>query len=328
MSFADLKRKSKSSIETLRSQLEKQEQPKNYEDDRFWNLQRTKEGNGAAIIRFLPQSEEDLKRELPKPWVEWSEFNFQASNGKWYIEKSLRSLNQPDPMYEYNGELWASGNKEQARKQNQNKKYAANILVVKDPICPENEGKVFLFKFGPQIYKMILDKAFPERNKTGGNKLDELLGEDSPTDSKQNETVDVTNIYTGENLKLKIYKKEDGFFTYDKSSWAGESPLADSDKKIEEIWKQCYCLSDLVAPNQFKTYDELNERVNAIRGISKGKSMPSKPAKQIPTASDNLRYSSNENSAMDDFGDADSELTDDNIAEFFGMAEENDTIPF
>ena len=231
-------------------------------------------------------------------------------------------------MYEYNGELWASGNKEQARKQNQNKKYAANILVVKDPICPENEGKVFLFKFGPQIYKMILDKAFPERNKTGGNKLDELLGEDSPTDSKQNETVDVTNIYTGENLKLKIYKKEDGFFTYDKSSWAGESPLADSDKKIEEIWKQCYCLSDLVAPNQFKTYDELNERVNAIRGISKGKSMPSKPAKQIPTASDNLRYSSNENSAMDDFGDADSELTDDNIAEFFGMAEENDTIPF
>lgn len=324
MSFADLKRKSKSSIDSIREQLEKKIQPKTFDDDRFWTLQRTKDGNGAAIIRFLPQSDEDLKRDLATPWVEWLEFNFKADNGVWYIEKSLRTLNQPDPMYEYNGELWASGNKVKAQKQRQTKKYVANILVVKDPVCPENEGKVFLFKFGPQIYKMISDKAYPRQNTGNTNELDKLLGEEAEVSEQSDEKIDVTDIYTGENLKIKIYQKDDGFYTYDKSSWAGPSPLADSDKKIEEIWKHCYCLTDLIAPDKFKTYEELLERVRKVRGIKSEMSS----MKTVDSPSQRTKPSTLENDFPFDDSEVDEALSDDNIAEFFNASSEDDNIPF
>ena len=166
MSFANLKSSRGSSIDKLVKAAEavstKTESKSGYGDDRFWKPTRDKAGNGYAVIRFLPaQDGEDL------PWVRYWDHGFKGPTGQWYIERSLTSIGQPDPVGELNSRLWNSGidaDKEKARDQKRRLHYVTNVMVVSDPANPDNEGKVFLYQFGKKIFDKIMDVMQPAKD--------------------------------------------------------------------------------------------------------------------------------------------------------------------
>ena len=248
-SFSALKRQRTSSLERLTKEINKlaNKETTSSNDDRYWQPEVDKAGNGYAIIRFLPAP---MNEELP--WVRMWNHGFQGPGG-WYIENSLTTLNQPDPVAEYNSKLWNSGNdkdKEIARKQKRRLNYIANIYVVKDPAHPENEGKVFLFKFGKKIFDKINEKMNPE------------FDDEKP--------LNPFDLWAGANFKLKIRKVE-GYRNYDKSEFDESAPLLDDDDDMEAIWKSQHSLAELVAADKFKSYDELKRRLEKVLSEPTGK---------------------------------------------------------
>jgi len=247
MSFSDLKKQSKlgSLTAKLVKEVEKMNTSSGSSDDRLWKLDVDKSGNGYAVIRFLPAPNgEDL------PFVKLYSHAFQGSGG-WYIENSLTTMNQKDPVSELNSELWNNGTdagKELARKQKRKLTYVSNIYVVKDPANPANEGKVFLFKYGKKIFDKLTAAMQPE--------------------FEDEEAIDPFDFWQGANFKLKA-KNVAGYRNYDSSEFARPEPLLDDDDAMEAIWKKQYSLAELVAADQFKTYDELKKRLDYVLG-SKG----------------------------------------------------------
>ena len=213
---------------------------KSYTDDRFWKLEGDKAGNGTATIRFLPRVEGD---ELP--WVRIFNHGFQGPTGKWYIENSLTTLGEADPVSEMNTQLWNSGseaNKKIAQERKRRLSYIANILVVSDPKHPENEGKVFLFKFGKKIFDKIMDKARP------------TFEDEKP--------VNVFDFWEGANFKLRMRKK-DGFTNYDESAFMEPSEIGDDDK-IVAIANAQHKLSEFLDRKNFKSYEELKKKLDEV----------------------------------------------------------------
>ena len=246
MSFANLKKQS--SLGSLTSKLVKEVEKMNSNggsgDDRLWKPEVDKAGNGYAVVRFLPAPDgEDL------PWAKIYTHAFQGPGG-WYIENSLTSLGQKDPVSEYNTQLWNSGidaDKETARKQKRKLSYYANIYVVKDPSNPQNEGKVFLFKFGKKIFDKIMSSMQPE--------------------FEDEEPINPFDFWQGADFKIKI-KKVAGYWNYDSSEFARAGTLGDlDDDELEAIWKKEYSLSEIVAPEQFKSYDDLKKRLDYVLGV-------------------------------------------------------------
>jgi len=244
MSFADLKKQSKlgSLTAKLVKEVEKMNNTGGSGDDRLWKLECDKSGNGYAVIRFLPAPNgEDL------PFVKLYSHAFQGPGG-WFIENSLTTLGQKDPVSEYNSLLWNNGTdagKDAARKQKRKLTYIANIYVVKDPANPENDGKVMLYKFGKKIFDKITAAMQPE--------------------FEDEEAIDPFDFWQGANFKLKA-KNVAGYRNYDSSEFAAQSPLLDDDDAMEAIWKKQYSLEEFVAPDQFKTYDELKKRLDYVLG--------------------------------------------------------------
>jgi len=253
MSFANLKKQSKlgSLTAKLVKEVEKMNNTGGSTDDRLWKLDVDKGGNGYAIIRFLPAPNgEDL------PFVKLYSHAFQGPGG-WYIENSLTTLGQKDPVSEYNTELWNNGTdagKETARKQKRKLTYISNIYVVKDPANPENEGKVFLFKYGKKIFDKLTAAMQPE--------------------FEDEEAIDPFDFWQGANFKLKA-KNVAGFRNYDSSEFAAVSPLLEDDDALEGLWKKQYSLAEIVATDQFKTYDELKKRLENVLRVTS--SRPSDP---------------------------------------------------
>jgi len=219
---------------------EDQSNKNKYQDDRLWKPELDKTGNGYAVIRFLPAKEgEDL------PWQRVWSHAFQDKGG-WYIENSLTTMSQKDPVSEENTRLWNTGvdsDKEIARKRKRKLSYYSNILVMSDPKHPEHEGKVFLFKFGKKIFDKITEAMQP------------AFEDESP--------INPFDFWKGANFKLKI-RKVDGYWNYDKSEFEAVTPVADSDDKIKAIWLKQYPLKPFLAPENFKSYDELKEKLNRV----------------------------------------------------------------
>ena len=248
MSFANLKKKSRSGslTEKLIRQVEKiNDKGSSNVDERIWKPVVDKSGNGYAIIRFLPEPEG-----CELPWSRVYTHAFQGTGG-WYIENSLTTLGQKDPVSEHNSELWNSGsdaNKEIARKQKRRLSYYSNIYVVSDPANPENEGKVFLYKYGKKIFDKLTAAMQPE--------------------FEDEEAIDPFDFWQGANFKLKA-KNVAGYRNYDSSEFAAPSPLLDDDDAMEALWKKQFSLAEIVAPDQFKTYDELKTRLDYVLGNKK-----------------------------------------------------------
>ena len=251
MSFADLKKQSKlgSLTAKLVKEVEKANNAGGNQDDRIWKLDVDKSGNGYAVIRFLPAPNgEDL------PFVKLYSHAFQGPGG-WYIENSLTTLGQKDPVSEYNTTLWNNGTdagKETARRQKRKLTYVSNIYVVKDPANPENDGKVFLFKYGKKIFDKLTAAMQPE--------------------FEDEEAIDPFDFWQGANFKLKA-KNVAGYRNYDSSEFAATSPLLDDDDALEALWKKQDSLQDFVAPDQFKSYEDLKKRLEYVLG-NKGRPAP------------------------------------------------------
>ena len=216
------------------------QEKKSYVDERLWKPELDKSGNGYAVIRFLPAVEgEDM------PWAKVWNHAFQGPTGQWYIENSLTTVGQKDPVSEHNTKLWNTGletDKETARKQKRKLQYFSNIYVVSDSKHPENEGKVFLYRYGKKIFDKLMAAMQPE------------FEDESP--------INPFDFWEGANFKLKI-RKVDGYWNYDKSEFETPSALGD-DSVIEGIWKKQYALKEFTASTNFKSYEELKTRLDAV----------------------------------------------------------------
>ena len=259
MSFANMKKNRNKSLESLIKETEKINSPSfgNGDDDRFWRTALDKSGNGYAVIRFLPApAGEDV------PWVRTFNHGFQGPGG-WYIENSLTTLGQKDPVSEYNTSLWNSGieaNKDIARKQKRRLTYISNIYIVKDPSNPENEGTVRLFKYGKKIFDKVNDMMNP---------------------SFEDETpVNPFDFWEGANFKMKI-RKVDGFSNYDKSEFDNPAPLLEDDDKMEEIWKTQHSLQEFLAPEHFKSYNDLKVKLDKILGTTTVSTVAGEPSPKL-----------------------------------------------
>ena len=244
MSFENMKSNSRSSFEKLTGELDKlSKKSESYKDDRIWKPELDKASNGYAVIRFLPTPKnEDL------PWVRVFNHGFKGPGG-WYIENSRTTIGDKDPVSEMNTQLWNSGvesDKDIARNRKRRLSYYANILVVSDPKNPQNDGKVFLYKFGKKIFDKIMEKMQPEfDDETAVNPFD---------------------FWTGANFRLKV-RKIAGFINYDKSEFEDASPLLDGDDtQLEELWQKQYSLADFSDPSNFKSYDELKAKLEKVLG--------------------------------------------------------------
>ena len=255
MSLENLKSMRGSSIDKLVKAAEAVSTAKpetnSYDDTRFWKPTRDKAGNGYAVIRFLPAKDgEDL------PWVRYWDHGFKGPTGLWYIENSLTSIGQDDPVSEHNSVLWNSGRDEDkalAREQKRRLHYVSNVLVVSDPSNPENEGKVFLYKFGKKIFDKIMDVMQPQ------------FADEEP--------VNPYDFWEGADFKLKIRKVE-GWVNYDKSEFSTPAPLFNGDEtQLQEVYDKLYSLQDFLDPKNYKSYDELKAKLNKVLGVSAGVSM-------------------------------------------------------
>jgi hypothetical protein len=255
MDINTLRKMRNSDFGKISSEFEKianpQSESKSYQDDRFWKLEADKAGNGTATIRFLPTAEGD-----DLPWVKIFSHGFQGPTGKWYIENSLTTIGENDPVGELNSRLWNTGNeadKETARKQKRKLSYVANVLIVSDPKHPENEGKVKLFKFGKKIFDKIMDKARP------------TFEDETP--------VNVFDLWAGADFKLRM-RKVDGYPNYDQSAFQEPSAITEDEDKMLAIVNGQHKLSEFLDRKNFKTYEELSRKLATVLD-SNGSNTPS-----------------------------------------------------
>ena len=245
MSFANLKRNSRTDIASLTKAAEAvgSGAQKSYVDERLWKPTMDKAGNGYAVIRFLPAPEgEEL------PWVRYWDHGFKGPTGQWYIENSLTTIGQDDPVSEMNSVLWNSGrdeDKEIARNRKRRLHYVSNIMVVSDPGNPDNNGKTFLYTFGKKIFDKIMDVMQPQ------------FQDETP--------VNPYDFWEGADFKLKIQQVA-GYRNYDKSEFSAAKALSDDDAKLETIYNTLYSLAEIVSPTNFKSYEELKAKLNRVLG--------------------------------------------------------------
>ena len=275
MSFADLKSKSMDVSKLVSAANEMTggtTEKKSYGDDRFWKPTVDEGGNGYAVIRFLPAGE---GQELP--WVRYWDHFFKGPSGQWYIEKSLTTIGQNDPVSELNSRLWNSGvedDKEIARKQKRRLHYVSNILVVSDPSNPANNGQVFLYDFGKKIFDKIMDKMQPE-----------FPGE---------EPVNPFDFWNGADFQLKI-RNVAGYRNYDKSEFKAPSALFEADEvKLEATYNQMFDINEFVEPTSFKPYDELKGRLQVVLGEAVGANAVTSTANVSQSAEENVGRSAPE----------------------------------
>jgi len=298
--FAALKRERTTSFDKLTKEVEKlssnNQQNNRNEDDRYWKPETDKAGNGYAVIRFLPAPQgEDV------PFVRIWNHGFQGPGG-WYIENSLTTIGQQDPVGEYNSKLWNSGNesdKEIVRKQKRRLTYISNIYVVSDPANPQNEGKVFLYKYGKKIFDKINEQMNPTfQDETAVNPFD---------------------LWEGANFKMKIRHVE-GYRNYDKSEFDAPTPLLEDDDEMEKVWNSQHSLATFIAPDQFKSYDQLKARLDRVLGLKAGAASLDEDVRQdtppAPVAEPTVGKSAK--ASWDDNED------DDNLAFFEKLAEDDD----
>ena len=309
MSFADLKNNRNNAIGKLTAAAEKVGggEKKSYTDDRFWTPTVDKAGNGYAVIRFLPAPQgEDL------PWVRYWDHGFKGPTGRWYIENSLTSIGQPDPVSEMNSKLWATGRQEDqdlVRTRKRRLHYVTNILVISDPANPANDGKIFLYKFGKKIFDKMLDLMQP------------AFQDEKP--------VNPFDFWAGADFKLKIRNVE-GYRNYDKSEFAPPAPLFAGDEgKLEQTYNKLNQLKEFTDAKNYKSYDELKRKIFEVLG-EEGQVLSTAESVELDTTASAPRYAATPAAAPQresfkpvEAGSVDEEDTGDTLSYFAKLAKED-----
>lgn len=287
--FAELKKNRKSNAAALAADLEKMTKGnERSKDETYWSPTVDKAGNGYAVIRFLPPPSGESA-----PYIRYWDHGFQGPTGKWYIEKSLTSIGGEDPVAQHNGKLWNASSddnspeRKQARKQKRRQHFVSNIQVIKDSANPETEGKVFKYKYGKKIFNKLNEKMNPEfEDETPMNPFD---------------------LWEGADFKLKIRMVE-GYRNYDKSEFDDPRPLSEDDDYLEQVWNQTHSLQAVIAPDQFKSYDELKKKLEMVLDLGS-----SSPANVRRAAAESRRTAEDDDGAMpsmkqDDIASAEADL--------------------
>jgi hypothetical protein len=243
LDFSKLKASSGSkSFEALNAEIAKFTQKvERGPDERFWTPTVDKAGNGYAIIRFLPALDETI------PFVRIYDHGFQGPTGKWYIENSLTTFEgEKDPVSDYNSQLWNSGvekDKDVARKQKRRLHFFSNILVIDDPVKPECNGKVYLFKYGKKIFNKLSEATTPQF-------ADEVA-------------FNAFDMFEGAPFKIKIRNIE-GYRNYDKSEFGKVGPISKDEDEIKAIWEKTFSLQELLDRKHFKSFADLAAKMNSV----------------------------------------------------------------
>lgn len=241
MSFSDYLKNRESAFSTMTESLKKDTITETRSDDNIWKPKMGSDGTGYAVVRFLPG--QDVNK---TPWVKVFDHGFQGPSGKWYIENSLTTLGQKDPVSEYNSKLWNSGieaNKDLARKQKRRTSYYANVLVIKDAADPSNEGKVKIYRFGQKIFEKIMGAMQPE------------FADEDP--------INPFDLIEGANFRIKL-KTVAGYWNYDSSDFERQSPLSEDESKLEAVFNAQHEVHDLVAADKFKSFEELQAKLMQV----------------------------------------------------------------
>lgn len=251
MSFADYKKKSKlgSLTDKLVEKFNKMDESSSKDDDsRIWTPKMGKSGTGEATIRFLPGG--GGKDE--EAYIEVYSHAFTGTTGKWLIEKCPTTIGQPCPVCDENRTLWSNGKEtvvrgnddSPGRKRKLN--YYSNVYIIDDPVNPENNGQVKLYKYGVKI-------------------LDKIKMAIKPA-SKRKRPLEVFDMFMGADFNIVINKKGK-YWNYDDSEFLDPEPLFDGDEdKLEEVYNSLYDLTELINPSTFKSKDELQARLDMVDG--------------------------------------------------------------
>ena len=273
MSFSDYLKNRESAFQTVTESLKKDVQSDVRQgDDNVWKPQMGTDGTGYAVVRFLPGK--DINK---TPWIKLFSHGFQGPTGKWFIENSLTTLGQKDPVSEYNSVLWNNGTeagKEQARKQKRRTNYYANVLVLKDPLDPSSEGKVKIFRFGQKIFDKVMNALQPE------------FADETP--------LNPFDLIEGANFRIKI-KTVAGYWNYDASEFEKPSPLSEDETRLEQVFNAQHDVHALIAPDQFKSYDELKDHLYTVLELTGG----SAPTQREPAERQPLPTAETSNSEAD-----------------------------
>jgi len=301
MSFANLKR-NRTDLGKLVEQAQNAtggEQKRQSQDERFWQPTRDKAGNGYAVIRFLPGKEDN-----GTPWVRYWDHAFKGPTGQWYIEKSLTSLGQQDPISELNSKMWNSGiesDKTIVRQRKRNLRYIANVLIISDPSAPENEGQVKLYRFGKKIFDKIMDSIQPQ------------FPDEAP--------VNPFDMWDGADFTLKIRKVE-GYPNYDASSFKQPAAMPGDDDALEAIYNKQYELSEWTDPKNYKTYDELKARLAMVLGEQAPRTMKQEATLELEDEIPNFDAPKPQEAAAIPTAESSMEDDDDIMAKFAALAQD------
>lgn len=216
-----------------------------YDDNRFWKPTLDKEkGVGGAVIRFLPVVDNSTL-----DYVEYRHYSFKfPATERWYIENSLYTFQEPDPVYELRQRLYKTqqeSDKILASSMRLNTAYVANILVVNDPAHPENNGKTFLYRYNKTIQGLIDTALKPEAD---------------PLTGKIEESMNAFDLVGGANLEIRISQTKQGW-DYEKTKWASPSAIVKSQEDFEKISSGLYNLTEFTDRKNFKSYDDLAKRL-------------------------------------------------------------------
>jgi len=229
-----------------------------YKDERIYYPQFNENDTAQAIIRFLPSPDTDI------PFV--SVYSHSIQGAGWYIENCPTTIKKECPACKANTAIWES-DPDTARKRKRKQSYYSNILIIKDPANPENEGKVFLYKYGKKVYDKIMSKIDP-----GSDSIEEPIM--------------VFDYYDGADFKLIIKKIQVGKYkmpNYDDSQFSAPSPVG-TDDEIEKYAESLYNLSEFTAPENFKSFDELQTKFERVTGVTGVESNNSTPRQNRPTS--------------------------------------------
>ena len=262
MSFSDYLKNRSTAFDSMKEAMKSDTITETKGDENIWKPTMGSDGTGYSVVRFLPGK--DINK---TPWVKLYSHGFQGPGGKWYIENSLTTVGQQDPVSEYNSKLWATGieeNRETARKQKRRTNYYANVLVIKDPANPSNEGKVMIYRFGQKIFDKIMTAMQPEF-------ADEVA-------------INPFDLIEGANFRIKL-KTVGGYWNYDASDFENVSALSEDDEKLEAVFNAQHDVHTLIAPDQFKSYDELQKKLSMVLGEAQpARVETSRKAAPLPTA--------------------------------------------
>jgi hypothetical protein len=308
MSFADYKKKSKlgSLTEKLVEKFNKMDEGSSREEDtRIWTPKMGKSGTGEATVRFLPGGgghDEDA-------YVEVYSHAFKGSTGKWLIEGCPTTIEETCPICDENRKLWAEGKEGIVRGDDDSPgrkrklSYYSNVYIIDDPVNPDNNGKVKIYKYGVKI-------------------LDKIKLAQNPT-SKRKKALDVFDMFKGADFNIVINKKMK-YWNYDDSEFLDSEPLLDGDEdKLEEIYNSLYDLTEFTNPKNFKSSEELKARLNLISGYGPNSSTK-KPDPELESEMDedysNVKSKTASILSNDD-DDDDDEDNEDYLARFSKLAE-------